>query len=150
MFTVSAENRGRKFIFSGETSLLHADRALFALVASAGFGLQDSVRLVPRDDVGMARFAIARLSVCNLRVAPGHSEAMATQVLLGTPLGILMDQGSSLQVHTPEAYIAWHTGSGSVRTAGTRFASWRYRPGPLVTADFGQAFAATGTNATQG
>src|SRR3546814_112021 len=148
LFTASAENRGGKIIVSGETSSLPAKRALFALLDSAGLDVTDSVRLLPGDDVGMERFAIARLSVCNLRVAPGHSEEMATQVLLGTPLRILRDQGSWLQVQTPEDYIAWTQGSGLVRMDSTRFASWRSRPRLMFTADFGQAFAAPGIKAT--
>src|SRR3546814_20505984 len=96
----------------------------------------------------MERFAIARLSVCNLRVAPGHSEEMATQVLLGTPLRILRDQGIWLQVHTTEDYIAWMQGSGLVRMDSTRFASCRFRLRLLFTADFGQFFAALGIKST--
>src|SRR3546814_932484 len=124
LFAVSAEKREGRLVLQGETTSSLAKEALFHLLDSAGIVVTDSLQVLPGADVGPEVFGIARLSVCNLRVEPGHSAEMATQVLLGTPLRILKDEGSWLQVQTPENYIAWTQESGLVRMDSVGFATW--------------------------
>lgn len=139
LFNVSAEKQGGQLVLKGETTSPLAKDKLFHLLDSAGIEVTDSLQVLPGDDVGKNVFGVARLSVCNLRVEPGHSAEMATQVLLGTPLKIMKDEGSWLLVQTPENYIAWTQESGLTRMDSAAFAAWQSQPKLIYTADFGQA-----------
>jgi SH3-like domain-containing protein len=55
------------------------------------------------------KFAIASLSVINLRLTPSYAGEMGTQVLMGTPLLVLESAHGWLKVKTPEGYSSWTT-----------------------------------------
>lgn len=145
IFDVSPRREGGALLIAGETSSPKAKKELFRKLDSAGLETIDSLQVLPAENVGAGVFGVARLSVCNLRVEPSHSAEMATQVLLGTPLRILKDRGSWLQVQTPEHYIAWTQESGLVRMDSAGFRSWQSQQKLIFTADFGQATAGPGS-----
>lgn len=50
------------------------------------------------------QYALPKISVTNVRSHPRHSAELVSQVVMGTPLKVLSDDGSWLQVETPEGY----------------------------------------------
>lgn len=72
-----------------------------------GKPLVNAVRLLPDAIVGDKSVGIINVAVANLRSNPGHSQELATQALLGTPVQILDKQKGWCLVRTPDRYIAW-------------------------------------------
>ena len=57
-------------------------------------------------------WALATLSVSNLRALPDDTSELVSQTLMGTPLKVLECQDKWYRVQTPEHYIGWMHGSG--------------------------------------
>lgn len=72
------------------------------VVANSSFRLLPDAALLEGKTVG-----IINVSVANLRSEPGHSQELATQALLGTPIQVLDFKDGWYLVRTPDRYIAW-------------------------------------------
>jgi len=70
-------------------------------------GLSNQLRLLPDTAVGDQTVGIINVSVANLRSQPGHSQELATQALLGTPVQLLDFTDGWYLVRTPDRYLAW-------------------------------------------
>jgi hypothetical protein len=57
-------------------------------------------------------WALATLSVSNIRSQPDHASELVTQVLMGTPLKILETRDKWFHVQTPEQYTGWMDAGG--------------------------------------
>jgi hypothetical protein len=57
-------------------------------------------------------WALASLSVSNLRTVPDHTSELVSQVMMGTPLKILDFRDKFYQVQTPEGYLGWLDAKG--------------------------------------
>lgn len=72
------------------------------VVANSNFRLLPDAALLEGKTVG-----IINVSVANLRSKPGHSQELATQALMGTPIQVLDFKDGWYLVRTPDRYIAW-------------------------------------------
>ncbi len=70
-------------------------------------GWAHTVRLLPNTAKNDQTVGLIKVSVANLRSKPGHSQELATQALMGTPVQVLEKQGGWCLVRTPDRYIAW-------------------------------------------
>ena len=86
--------------------------------------LTNQVRLLPDTAVGGGTVGIINVAVANLRSAPGHSQELATQALLGTPVRVLDRQNDWLLVQTPDRYIAWLEPGAMVRLTAGEAREW--------------------------
>lgn len=91
----------------GYTTIPAAFDSLQATLADGFVVAKNNVRLLPDATVGRQRAGIVKVSVANLRSKPGHSQELATQALMGTPLQVLDFQDGWYLVRTPDRYIAW-------------------------------------------
>ncbi|MFK8163561.1 MAG: NlpC/P60 family protein [Lewinella sp.] len=91
----------------GYTTIPAAFDSLQATLANGFVIAKNNVRLLPDAIVGTASAGIINVSVANLRSKPGHSQELATQALLGTPIQVLDFQEGWYLVRTPDRYIAW-------------------------------------------
>ncbi|WP_273445066.1 C40 family peptidase [Neolewinella agarilytica] len=91
---------------NGYTTLPVALDSLQALLRSYP-EIENKVRLLPDAAVGNKTVGIIKVSVANLRSEPGHSQELATQALLGTPIEVLDLVDNWCLVRTPDRYIAW-------------------------------------------
>lgn len=100
---------GEGLELEGVTTLAEAKETLFRRLDSLGLaeGVTDRITVLPDPALGDTTWALVRVSVSNLRTRPGHSQELTSQVLMGTPLRILMREGSWYRIRTPEGYIAW-------------------------------------------
>ena len=100
---------GEGLELEGVTTLADAKETLLRRLDSLGLaeGVTDRITVLPDPALGDTTWALVRVSVSNLRTRPGHSQELTSQVLMGTPLRILMREGSWYRIRTPEGYIAW-------------------------------------------
>lgn len=70
-------------------------------------GWVSAIRVLPDTAVGAKNVGIIKVSVANLRSKPGHSQELATQALLGTPVQLLDLVNGWYFVRTPDRYLAW-------------------------------------------
>lgn len=82
------------------------------------------VRTLPDSAVGELRFGLVRVSVANLRSKPGHSQELATQALLGSPLQLLDFRDGWYLVRTPDRYLAWLEEGALTRLDSTQLMAW--------------------------
>jgi len=69
--------------------------------------LNANLKLLPDSTILPNSNGIVVLSVGNIRTKPGHSQEMATQTLMGTPIKVLEKKGGWYRVQTPDHYIGW-------------------------------------------
>ena len=90
---------------TGYTTSQAAEEQLRALATQ--HDLNYAARLLPAESLGEERYGIVKVSVANLRSRPGHSQELATQALLGTPIAVLDERDGWYLVRTPDRYLAW-------------------------------------------
>jgi cell wall-associated NlpC family hydrolase len=134
-------------LLRGETTLPVAKDSLIQRLQEAGYQLVDSIRLLPLTELGEQTWGLTRVSVANLRSAPGHSQEMATQALLGTPLRVLQKQKEWYQVQTPDGYIAWLNRGELVRLDAQQLARWRESERVVFRPTYGQAYTSAHSSA---
>jgi hypothetical protein len=71
-------------VVSGETDLAEAKAQIIQFLNDKNLSFIDSIRLLPDAVVGDKTWALATLSVSNLRTGPDHASELASQVMMGT------------------------------------------------------------------
>ena len=94
-------------IIRGETNLLNAKLQIIGFLNEKKISFVDSVRLLPDVSPGERTWALATLSVSNLRLKPNDTSELVSQALMGTPMKVLDIKGGWLRVQTPDYYIGW-------------------------------------------
>jgi hypothetical protein len=130
-------------ILRGETTLPEVKASLLAALDSAGISYQDSIMELPAAALGDKNFALSRHGVVNLRSAPGHSQELATQLLLGTPLRVLKQETEDWYfVQCPDGYLAWLNKGELVRMTSAELDEWKRAERYVFTADYGYSYTA--------
>jgi cell wall-associated NlpC family hydrolase len=106
IFEYKVNNRGGDFNLNFKTNIPEAFEKVKNLVDSSKV-IAGDFELLPSEKLGNKIFALANLSVINLRTKPKHSAEMASQALLGTPMKIYEKKDGWFRVQTPDNYIAW-------------------------------------------
>lgn len=102
---------------------------------------QVNYQLLPDTSVKDQKQGVIQLSVANLRSKPGHSEELATQVLLGTKVDLLQKKRGDYRVRTPEGYIAWVPTSSVTPMDSLTYAAWQQAPKIIYTNEFGKSYS---------
>lgn len=89
------------------------------VVANSNFRLLPDAALLEGKTAG-----IINVSLANLRSKPGHSQELATQALLGTPIQVLDFKDGWYLVRTPDRYIAWLEPGAFVGLTPAKAAAW--------------------------
>lgn len=114
---VEAKEKNGQWVLTGETSLPQAKDSLLSLLTTNNISFDDQIIVWPESSLGEKNYAITRHSVANLRSERGHSQELATQVLLGTPLRVLKKEKEWYFVQCPDGYLAWiHGGELALKT----------------------------------
>ena len=69
--------------------------------------------------------ALVKASVACVRTYPGHSQEMASQIIMGTPVRILSDDGEWYSVETPEGYKGYVIHNALQRLSAREYNDWR-------------------------
>jgi len=70
-------------------------------------------------------WALAALSVSNMRAIPDHTSELVSQVLMGTPLKVLDYKDKFYQVQTPEQYTGWLDAKGLELFTEQEMEAWK-------------------------
>jgi SH3-like domain-containing protein len=100
----------------------------------------DSLRVLPDEEVGVCRYALANVSAADLRTEPNYEAEMSTQLLLGAPMQVLQTRGGWLRVKTPEGYVAWIQEGTIVRMTRESLAAWNRARKIIMVDDYGWAY----------
>jgi len=133
------------FVLRGESTLPAAKDSLLHALATNGILLVDSIQNLPAPELGADTLALTRHSVANLRSERGHSQELATQVLLGTPLRVLKQKAEWYLVQCPDGYLAWLHGGELVRQSIAARNEWKAADRVSYTADCGHSYTAPHT-----
>jgi SH3-like domain-containing protein len=99
-------------VVSGETDLPDAKEQIIQFLTDKKVSFIDSLRLLPGAELGDKTWALATLSVSNIRALPSDDSELVSQALMGTPLKILDYKDKWYRVQTPDYYIGWMDTSG--------------------------------------
>lgn len=114
-----------RVVVKGETDLPDAKRQIIDLLTNKHIPFIDSIRVLPDERVGTKTWALASLSVSNLRFGPDHSSELVSQALMGTPMKILDVKGIWLRVQTPDEYIGWMDAGGLFPLTLQELENWK-------------------------
>jgi gamma-D-glutamyl-L-lysine dipeptidyl-peptidase len=70
-------------------------------------------------------WALASLSVSNMRAIPDHASELVSQVMMGTPLKVLDFGDKFYQVQTPEGYLGWLDAKGLELLSEEEMDTWK-------------------------
>jgi SH3-like domain-containing protein len=111
-------------ILWGETDLPDAKAQIIQLLLHKKISFIDSLRLLPDEALGDKIWALATLSVSNLRSHPKDASELVSQVLMGTPIKILDSVKKWYRIQTPEGYIGWMDTSGLKPISAVELEHW--------------------------
>lgn len=131
-------------VVSGETDLPEAKLQIIRFLNEKQISFIDSVRLLPDAAVGDETWALATLSVSNLRAIPDHVSELVSQVMMGTPLKVLDCNEKWCRVQTPEYYIGWMDTSGFQRITQKELDRWKASNRYLFNSISGNVYDAPG------
>ena len=94
-------------VVSGKTDLPDAKAKIIQFLTDKKVSFTDSIRLMPDAVLGDKTWALAKLSVSNIRALPKDASELVSQVLMGTPLKVLDYLDKWYLIQTPEYYIGW-------------------------------------------
>lgn len=114
-----------KVVVSGETNLPDAKVQIIRFLTDKKISFVDSVRLLPDSAVGDKTWALASLSVSNLRSQPSNASELVSQLLMGTPMKVLDFRNSWCRIQTPEHYIGWIEASQLQRFNPNEMEHWK-------------------------
>ncbi|MEM6396146.1 MAG: C40 family peptidase [Bacteroidota bacterium] len=104
----SATFEDTRFDITGYTTNAEAAKATRALMEQGKLPIERvDVQVLPDSSLGEKLYGLIKVSVANLRSKPGHSQELATQLLHGTPVRLLLKQDDWYLVRCPDNYLAW-------------------------------------------
>ena len=116
---------------SGNTSEAGVKTELMRRLSDEGVRVNDRINVYPD-----TLWALPRISVAFMRVAPGHDKEMATQSLMGMPLRLLEKRGDWWRAQTPDGYISWVVDNSLAPKTVAEMDAWRAAPRLVVTAPY--------------
>ncbi len=129
-------------IVSGETDLPGAKKQIIGFLNDKKVSFIDSIRLLPDASAGAKNWALATLSVSNLRARPDDASELVSQVPMGTPLKILNYKNKWYRIQTPEYYIGWMDAGGLHQFTAKEMGYWKNSNRYLFNRISGYAFYA--------
>ncbi len=89
-------------------------------------------------------WALASLSVSNLRAIADHTSELVSQVMMGTPLKVSEFKDKFYRVETPEGYSGWLDAKGLVLQTEKEHEAWKKSNRCFYNRIFGLAFSSPG------
>ncbi|OFX51193.1 MAG: hypothetical protein A2066_13660 [Bacteroidetes bacterium GWB2_41_8] len=109
----------------GETNLPEGKEQILQLLKASGIQFTDAIRVFPEPSLGEKTWAIATISVANMRSAPDHAAELVSQALMGTPVKVLEANDGWYRIQTPDQYIGWVDSPGIALKTESELASWK-------------------------
>ena len=112
-------------VVSGVTDLPDAKQQIIRFLNDKKISFIDSIQLLPDYSPGDKIWALATLSVSNLRAMPGDASELVSQTMMGTPLKVLEYKNRWYRVQTPELYIGWMDAAGLQTFSAKEMEEWK-------------------------
>lgn len=137
VFEVSFAHQGSIAIVRGEVDDPKAkEDVLSTLHTILGGQVIDSINVLPDQRLGEKRFGIVAASVGNVRTQPKHTAELSTQVLMGTVVKLLKQQGGHYYIQMPDRYVGWLEGAAMKLANASGAEEWNAAKKVIVTAHF--------------
>ena len=146
VFEITVSQWNGKPVLRGITSVTEAKTELLNRIREISPDVIDSIMVLPTADLEDLIFALANVSVADLRTAPEYSAEMATQILLGAPMQVLQNGRGWYRVKTSDGYVAWIQKSTVKRINKEALDQWETAPKVIFTADYGFAYETADEN----
>ena len=140
IFKIELKEVDSLFQLVGETTDLEAKNALLKVLELANIKIDDKIKLLPENDLGIKTFGLIDVSVANLRGEPKHPAEMVTQALLGTPVHVLKYYDGFYLIQTPDKYIAWVDEDAVETISKAEYDNWYNSDKVIFTNDFGFSY----------
>jgi cell wall-associated NlpC family hydrolase len=140
VYDISVVQSDNQPVVKGVTSVAEAKTDLLNRIRTIRPDAVDSIRLLPDESLGNLTYALAIVSVADLRMEPDYDAEMGTQLLLGMPALVLQSAGSWYRLKTPEGYVAWVQGGTITRITKEAMNAWILSRKILFTDDCGFAY----------
>jgi gamma-D-glutamyl-L-lysine dipeptidyl-peptidase len=134
-------------VVSGETDQPEAKVQIIQFLTDKNIVFIDSLRLLPDLSLGDYTWALATLSVSNIRSKPNDASELVSQAMMGTPLKILDCNVKWCRVQTPENYIGWMDTSGLQFYTAKELENWKESDRYLFNNISGYAYDSPGKKA---
>lgn len=112
-------------IISGVTDMPDAKAQIIQFLTDKKVSFIDSLKVLPDSSMGDKIWALAILSVSNIRALPDDVSELVSQALMGTPLRVLDHNNKWYRIQTPEKYIGWMDSSGLQLFTANEMEYWR-------------------------
>lgn len=124
LYNLSFKPNVKYLMLGGESDQPKAVTILKQKLDELGIPYLDSISILPENSVGVFKHAVVNNSVANIRSEPRHSAELATQVILGTGLKILKNNGDFYLAQAPDGYISWVDHGGVVLMNDRDYSIW--------------------------
>lgn len=109
----------------GKTNLPEAKQAMLDSLTFLRIEYLDSIIVLPDQSVGNKPWALATLSVANIRSAPDHASELVSQAVMGTPVKVLEAREGWFYIQTPDLYLGWVDENGIALKTEAEMAEWK-------------------------
>jgi cell wall-associated NlpC family hydrolase len=140
VYDISVSQRDGKPVLRGITSVPEAKTELLNRIGEIRPDVAASVCVLPDKDLGEYLYAVANVSVADLRTGAGYAAEMATQILLGMPVQLLQYKSGWYRAKTLEGYVAWIQRGTLTLMNQESFDEWKTAPRVIFTDDYGFAY----------
>jgi len=140
VYDISVLQRDGKPVLRGITSVAEAKSELLDRARKIHPEVMDSIQILSDERLKDRIYAVANVSVADLRTDASYAAEMATQLLLGMPMQILQNGQGWYRVKTPEDYVAWVSKGTVIRMDREKFRQWETAPKVIFTDDYGFAY----------
>jgi len=139
VYEISVTEVSGKPALKGATSVAEAKVDLLSRIRKIRPEVIDNIQILPDESLGDQIYAVANVSVADLRTGSSYADEMATQLLLGSPMQILQSSSGWYRVRTPERYVAWVQRGTVKRMNQEALNQWIKAPKVIFTDDYGFA-----------
>lgn len=139
-FEVQLNKENDSYYLEGYTTSLEAHEALKKEAESSSLTVIDQLVIYPDSTIGVEKWGIVNVSVCNIRSEPRFSAELATQELMGNTLQLLTRNGDWYLVRTPNRYLGWLHEGAMIRLTSNEYDQWKTRPKRVIPQSTGWIF----------
>ncbi len=109
---------------TGKMDNVQACDLLSVVMAAVGIKCRNEITVLPCDTT-LEEWALPALPFVHLRAEPRHGSELVSQVLMGSPLRLLEQDGEWIRVQSPDGYIGWVVGNGLQQISDQQLYNWK-------------------------
>ncbi|HAH23245.1 MAG TPA: glycoside hydrolase [Prolixibacteraceae bacterium] len=148
LFDVNVTDDSGQIVMKGKTNLPKAKQEVMDSLSKLKIAYTDSVLVLPELSMGEKTWALATLSVSNIRSGPDHAAELVSQALMGTPVKVLESVDGWVHIQTPDLYIGWVDEMGISMKTEAEMTLWKHSKRCFFNQIAGRAVAAPKRNAS--